>query len=105
MRWRGYIYPKEKGQESEKLNEGLIEITGAPPKGEGKCKGWSNEGMVAFEKDVKTIRKVVENGKYVALEKSYQDVMEYLGHLKKDNGEPLQKARCKSNLGVVYEGF
>ena len=62
--------------------------------------------MEAFEIHVKTIRrKDVEDGKYVALEKSYPEVMKELSHSKKDDGTPLQKARYKPNLGVVYEGF
>jgi hypothetical protein len=73
--------------------------------GDRKCKGWSDEGMEAFESDVKTIRKDVDDGKYVAWEKSYREVMETLGHTKKDDGAPLQKARYKPDLGVVYEGF
>ena len=73
--------------------------------GERQHKGWSNEGMMAFEKYVEAIRKDVEEDKYVAWENAYQDVMEKLGHSKKDNEEPLQKERYKPNLGVVYEGF
>ncbi len=60
---------------------------------------------MAFEKYVEAIRKDVEEDKYVAWENAYQDVMEKLGHSKKDNEEPLQKERYKPNLGVVYEGF
>jgi hypothetical protein len=52
---------------------------------------------------------VVEEDKHAAWEKACWDVMEKLGCLKKDDEEPLQKARCKArcklNLGVVCEGF
>jgi hypothetical protein len=61
--------------------------------------------MEAFKRYVKAIRKDVEEDKYVAWEKAYWDVMEKLGHSKKDKEEPFQKARYKSNLGVVCEGF
>jgi hypothetical protein len=70
-----------------------------------KQKGWSNEGMMAFKKYVNSIRKDVEEDKYVAWEIAHRDVMEKLGHSKKDGEEPLQKERYKPNLGVVYEGF
>jgi hypothetical protein len=76
-----------------------------PSKGERKHKGWSNEGMVAFEKYVKAIRQDVEDEKYLAWEKAYRDVIEKLGHSSRDEEDPLQKARYKPNLGVVYEGF
>ena len=61
--------------------------------------------MLAFEKYVMTIRKDVVEGKYVAWEKAYREVMEKLGHSKKQNEEPLQKVKYKPDLGVVYEGF
>jgi hypothetical protein len=73
--------------------------------GERKHKGWSDEGMVTFEKYVEVIKKDVEDDKYVAWEKTYQDVMEKLGHSNRDENEPLQQARYKPNLSVVYEGF
>ncbi len=75
--------------------------------GERKCKGWSDEGMLAFEKHVTTIKKDVEDGKYLAWERAYREVMEKLkpGPWKKNNEEPLQKAKHKPNLGLVYEGF
>jgi hypothetical protein len=52
-----------------------------------------------------SIRKDVEDDKYVAWENAYRDVMEKLGHSKADDEEALQKDRYKPNLGVVYEGF
>jgi predicted nucleotide-binding protein (sugar kinase/HSP70/actin superfamily) len=61
--------------------------------------------MVAFEKYVEAIKKDVEDDKYVAWKKAYQDVMEKLGHSKRDEDKPLQQARYKPNLSVVYEGF
>jgi hypothetical protein len=62
--------------------------------------------MLAFEKHVTTIKKDVEDGKYVAWERAYREVMESLklGPWKK-NEEPLQKAKHKRNLGLIYEGF
>jgi hypothetical protein len=96
---------KERAKKKRKLTRELREFTGVPSQGERKHKGWSDEGMVAFEKYVEAIRKDVEDDKYVAWEKAYRDVMEKLGHLKKDDDEPLQQARYKPNLSVVYEGF
>jgi hypothetical protein len=61
--------------------------------GERKHKGWSKEGMMAFKKYVEAIRKDVEEDKYVAWENAYRDVMEKLGHSKKDDEEALQKKR------------
>jgi hypothetical protein len=85
----------------------LREFTGVPSEEGGrKCKGWSDEGMLAFEKHVKTIRNDVEDGsKCTAWEKTRRDLMEKLGHSRKDDEEPSQKARWKPNLGVVCEGF
>jgi hypothetical protein len=96
---------KERRRKMRKLTRGLREFTGVPSEGERKCKGWSDEGMLAFEKYVTTIRKDVADGKYVTWEKAYREVMEKLGRSKKRNEEPLQKARYQPNLGVVYEGF
>jgi hypothetical protein len=99
------IITEQRRRKARKLTRGLREFTGVPSEGERKCKGWSDEGMLAFEKYVMTIRKDVTEGKYVAWEKAYREVMEKLGHSKKQNEEPLQKAKYKPNLGVVYEGF
>jgi hypothetical protein len=96
---------KERAKKKRKLTRELHEFTGVPSEGERKHKGWSDEGMVAFEKYVKAIRKDVEDKKYLAWEKAYRDVMEKLGHSRRDEEDPLQKARYKPNLGVVYEGF
>ena len=54
-----------------------------------KCKGWSDEGMRAFEKYVKAVRKDEEDGKCVAWDKAYWDAMEKLGHAQRDDEEPL----------------
>ena len=80
----------------------LREFTGVPSQGERKHKGWSDEGMLAFEQYVETIRKDVEQRKCVAWEKAYRDVMERLGLSKKEVEDPLQQARYKPNLS---EGF
>jgi hypothetical protein len=53
-----------------------------------------------------TIKKDVEDGKHLAWERAYREVMERLklGPWKK-NEEPMQKAKCKPNLGLICEGF
>jgi hypothetical protein len=96
---------KEMAKKSRKLTRGLREFTGVPSEGVRKCKGWSDEGMVAFENYVKEIRRDEEEGKYVAWEKACWDVMEKLGNAQRDSEEPFQKARCEPNLAVAYEGF
>jgi hypothetical protein len=40
---------KERSKKTRTLTKGLREFTGVPSKGERKCKGWSDEGMVAFK--------------------------------------------------------
>lgn len=96
---------KERRRKTRKLTRGLREFTGVPSEGERKCKGWSDEGMLVFEKHVMTIRKDVEDGRCVTWDKACREVMEKLGCSKKPNEELLKKARYKPNLGVVYEGF
>jgi hypothetical protein len=97
---------KERAKKRRKLTRELREFTGGvQSQGERKHKGWSDEGMQAFEQYVETIRKDVEQRKYVAWEKAYRDVMGRLGLTKKDVEDPLQQARYKPNLSVVYEGF
>jgi hypothetical protein len=96
---------KERAKKKRKLTRELREFTGVPSEGERKHKGWSNEGMRAFEKYVKAIKKDVEEDKHVVWEQAYREVMEKLGHSKRDDDEPLQQARCEPNLTVVYEGF
>ena len=83
----------------------LCEFTGVPSEGERKCKGWSDEGMVAFENCVKTVKKDEEDGKCETWDKACRDVMEKLGHAQREHDEPLQKARFEPNLAVVCEGF
>jgi hypothetical protein len=96
---------KERAKKTRKLTRGLREFTGVPSEGERKCKGWSDEGIVAFKNYVKEIRRDEEEGKYVAWEKAYRDVMEKLGNAQRDSKELFQKARYEPNLAVVYEGF
>jgi hypothetical protein len=96
---------KERAKKIRKLTRGLREFTGVPSEGERKCKGWSDEGLVAFKNCVKEIRRDEEEGKHVAWEKAYPDVMEKLGNAQRDSQEPFQKARYEPNLAVVYEGF
>ena len=99
------IILKERAKKRRKLTRELREFTGVSPEGERKYKGWSDEGMVTFEKYVKAIRKDVEEDKYIAWEKAYRDVIEKLGHSKKEYDVPLQQERYEPNLSVVYEGF
>jgi hypothetical protein len=96
---------KERAKKKRKLTKELREFTGVSSQGERKHKGWSDEGMVTFEKYVKAIKKDVEDDKYASWEKAYREVMQKMGHTKKDIDEPLQEARYKPNLSVVYEGF
>jgi hypothetical protein len=96
---------KERAKKKRKLTRELREFTGVPTQGERKHKGWSDEGMVTFEQYVKAVKKDVDDGKYIAWERAYREVMEKLGHSKKHGDEPLQQARYKPNLNVVYEGF
>jgi hypothetical protein len=69
---------KERAKKTRKLTRHLREFTGAPSEGERKCKGWSVERMLAFEKHVTTIKKDVEDGKHVAWERACREVMERL---------------------------
>ena len=97
---------KERAKKRRKLARELSEFIGVPSQGERKHKGWSDQGMVAYKKFVEEIKKDVEEDKYVAWEKAYQDVMEKLGQLnREDDEDPLPQARYKPNLSVVYEGF
>jgi hypothetical protein len=100
-----HFVQKERAKKKRKLTRELREFTGVPSEGARKAKGWSDEGMVAFENYVRAIRKDAEEDKYIAWEKGYRDVMKRLGHSKKDEEEPLQRARYQPNLGVVWEGF
>jgi hypothetical protein len=94
---------KERARKRRKMTRELREFTGVPSQGERKHKGWSDEGMLAFEQYVETIQKDVEQRKYIAWEKAYRNVMERLGLSKKEVED--QPARYKPNLSVVYEGF
>ena len=47
----------------------------------------------------------MEDGKYIAWERAYWEVIETLDHSKNDGGVPLQKAKYKPKLGLVDEGF
>jgi hypothetical protein len=96
---------KERYKKRRKLTKELREFTGVPSQGERKHKGWSDEGMEAFEQYVGAIKKDVEDDKYIAWEKAYREVMERLGHSKRDADGQLQEARYKPDLTVVYEGF
>jgi hypothetical protein len=96
---------KERAKKRRKLTRELREFTGVPSEGKKKHKGWSDEGMMTFEKYVKAIKKDVADDKYIAWEKAYREVMKRLGHSKKERVEPLQQTRYKPNISVVYEGF
>ena len=99
------FFLKERARKTRKLTRGLREFTGVASEGERKCKGWSDEGMVAFENFVKTVRKDEEDGRYVTWDKAYRDVMVIMGHEQRSDEEALQKTRYEPNLAVVYEGF
>ena len=96
---------KERSRKARKLTKGLRQFTGVAADGERKCKGWSDEGMVAFEKHLRVIKKDVEDGKYLAWERAYREVIQTMNHSNNNGGVPLQKAKYKPNLGLVYEGF
>jgi hypothetical protein len=96
---------KERAKKKRKFTRELREFTGVTSEGERKHKGWSDEGMLAFEKIVKAIKEDVALGKCAPWEKACREVMEKLGHSKRVEEDPLQQARCKPNLSVVYEGF
>ena len=51
------------------------------------------------------MQKDEEDGRYVAWDKAYQNIMEKMDHAQRDDEEGLQKARYEPNLVVVYEGF
>jgi hypothetical protein len=96
---------KEKDRKRRKLTRGLRKYTGVAPEGERKTKGWSDRGMVAFERWVGAILEDVNDDKYVAWEKAYRGVMKRIGNYRKDIEEPLQPPRYEPNLGVVWEGL
>jgi hypothetical protein len=96
---------KERAKKRRKLTKELRQFTGVPSQGGRKHKGWSDEGMVAFERYVGAIKKDAEADKYVVWEKAYREVMEKLGHSKRDEDDPLQEVRYEPDLSIVYEGF
>jgi hypothetical protein len=100
----GEIVLKERAKKKRKLTRELREFTGSSGGGR-KHKGWSDEGMVAFEEYVKAIRKDVQEGKYEPWEKAYRGVMDRLGHLKRNNNNDVQLPRYEQNIEVVWEGF
>jgi hypothetical protein len=96
---------KERAKQKRKLvTRELREFTEVPSEGERKTKGWSDEGMIAYEMWLEAIVKDVKEDKYVAWERAYCGVMERLGHYRKDIEESLQQARYKPNLGVACLG-
>jgi hypothetical protein len=100
------IILKERAQKKRKLARGLREFTGETAQGEKKHKGWSDEGMVTFEKYVRAIKEDVEEDKYVAWENAYREVMEKLGHSRsRTDNDRVQQERYEPNLSVFYEGF
>ena len=98
---------EERANKIRRLTRGVHEFTaGVPLEGERrKCKGWPNDGMLAFEKYVRTIRTDVEDSKYVAWEKAIGKSWRHWAIQGRKKGAPLRKAKYKPNLGVVYEGF
>ncbi len=100
-----FVLKERAKKKRRKLTKELCEFTGVPSQGERKHKGWSDEGMVAFERYVGAIKKDVEEDKYLVWEQAYRDVMQKLGHSKRDTDGPSQEARYKPDLSIVYEGF
>jgi hypothetical protein len=96
---------KERAKKRRKMTKELREFTGVPSRGERKHKGWSDEGMVAFESYVGAIKKDAEDDKYVVWEKAYREVMEKLGHSRRDEDDGSEEARYTPDLNIVYEGF
>ena len=97
---------KERKRKKRKLTRELREFTGASSQGERKHKGWSDEGMVTFEKYVKAIGKDVDEHKYVAWERAYREIMEKLDHSERPKDYPVQpRERYQPDPSIVYEGF
>ena len=96
---------KERAKKKRKLARELRKYTGVPSDKVIKCKGWSNEGLVAFENYVKEIKVDVEEDKYNTWETGYREVMERLGIKKKQINGPLPEARYEPNLNVCWESF
>jgi hypothetical protein len=100
------IILKERAKKKRKLTRELREFTGEASQGERKHKGWSDQGMEAFEKYVEEIKKDVEQDKYVAWENAYREVMKKLGHSRtKESENKVDEPRYKPNHSIVYEGF
>ena len=97
---------KQRAKKKRKLTRELREFTGEASHGERKHKGWSDQGMMAFENYVEEIRQDVEDNRYVAWENAYQEVMQKLGHSRRTREEEkVEEARYKPNHSIVYEGF
>ena len=98
---------KQRAKKKRKLTRELCEYTGEASHGERKHKGWSDQGMVAFETYVEEIRKdVVEDNRYVEWENAYREVMRKLGHSRRTpREETALEGRYKPNHSIVYEGF
>ena len=100
-----HFVQKKRAMKKRKLTRELREFTGVVSVGERKHKGWSDEGMEAFETYVGEIKKDVEDGKYLAWEKGFREVVERQGIYTKRLEDPLQRERYKPNIAVVWEGF
>ena len=97
---------KQRAKKKRKLTRELREYTGEASHGERKHKGWSDQGMVAFETYVEEIRKDVQDNRYVAWENAYREVMRKLGHSRRPPEEGTAvEGRYKPNHSIVYEGF
>ena len=58
-------------KKKRRLTRDLRKYTGRPSDGERRFKGWSDEGMEAFEQWIEVIKKDVEDNKYNEFEKVY----------------------------------
>ena len=47
----------------------------------------------------------MEDGKYIAWERAYREIIQTMDHSNNNGGVPLQKAKYKPNLRLVDEGF
>jgi hypothetical protein len=77
-----------------------------PSDGERKYKGWSDEGMEAFEEWVKDMQKDVAKDKQTVWEAAYCIIVEEkVGNGKKNDEKPVQQKKYEPSMGVVWEVF
>ena len=99
------------GQERTKVNKKrkrrltreLRKYTGKPNENERKFKGWSDEGMEAFEKWIEVIKKDVENVKYKVFEKVYQKVVEEVIGFRDDSDDNQKQKKYVPKKNLMWE--